>query len=132
MARVCDILVVEDDPEIGTLVGDLLDMEGYRVTVAAHYHAAAAALAAGRFDVVLLDTPGAPLTAAHWDAMGRLRALAGDTPVVLFTAHGDNALDDHAARGFHGVIRKPFNLDDLLAVVNVIMPDDCAPESHAA
>jgi hypothetical protein len=37
MARECDILVVEDDAEIGMLVRDLLNMEGYRVTVAANY-----------------------------------------------------------------------------------------------
>jgi CheY-like chemotaxis protein len=82
--------------------------------------------------LVLLDTPGAPLTVAHWDAMDRLRLLAGATPVVLFTAHHDDLLGDHAARGFHGVIRKPFDVADLLAVVNLTVPDDCASALDAA
>ena len=132
MARVCDILVAEDDAEIGMLVRDLLGVEGYRVTVAADYQAAAAALAGRRFDLVLLDTPGASLTVARWEAMARLRALAGAAPVYLFTAHADRTLDDLAARGFHGAIRKPFDLDALVAVVSDLMPDDCAQGSDAA
>ena len=126
MARPCDILVVEDNAEIGVLVNVLLDEEGYCVDVVADYHAATAKLGSARFDLVLLDTPGAPLTAAHWDAMAQLRELAGDTPVLLFTAHHDDTLTDHAARGFHGIIRKPFDLDTLVAAVNRAMPDECA------
>jgi DNA-binding NtrC family response regulator len=132
MARTCDILVVEDNAEIGALVNVLLDQEGYCVDVVADYRAAAAKLDSARFDLVLLDTPGAPLTAAHWDAMAQLRELARDTPVILFTAHHDDTLTDQVARGFHGVIRKPFDLDTLVAVVERAMPDDCAAEAVVA
>lgn len=129
MTRTCDILVVEDNAEIGALVSVLPDQEGYGVDVVADYRVAAAKLGSDRFDLVLLDTPGAPLTAAHWDAMAQLRELAGDTPVILFTAHHDDTLTDQAARGFHGVFRKPYDLDALIAVVERALPDDCA--AHA-
>lgn len=132
MAQVCEILVVEDDAYLGELVRDILGDEGYRVTAAADYPAAAAALTRQSFDFVLLDTPGAALTAGDWDRMARLRGLAGDTPMVLFTAHHQTEVADSAARGFHAVIHKPFGVDDLLAVVNRALPDECVAESKAA
>ena len=132
MARVCAILVVEDDGDLGALMRDLLDIEGYSVTWATDYAKAATALRTACFDAILLDTPGAPLTADHWGAMARLQALAGGTPVILFTAHHTEAIADHAAHGFAAAIRKPFQLDDLLAVINRTLPDDCDADSDAA
>ena len=132
MARVCEILVVEDDTSIGELVREILDDEGYRVTVARDYRAATAALARATFDFVLLDSPGTVLTDDQWGAMVRLRERAGATPVVLFTAHHHAQIADHTGHGFHAVLHKPFTLDDLLAVVHRTLPDECAPVSDAA
>lgn len=132
MARACEILVVEDDPSVGALVRELLGDEGYRVTVVATYEAALAALDGSAFDVVLLDSPGAPLTADHWRAMACLRDRAGATPVVLFTAHREADVNEYAARGFRSVIFKPFDVEALLAAIDAALPDDCEPESNAA
>jgi CheY-like chemotaxis protein len=132
MARVCEILVVEDEADLATVVRDLLSEEGYRVTVAASHATAGALLAVERFDVVLLDSPGAALGEAAWAAMARLRALAGDTPVVLFTAHHPALVGDVAAHGFAAVVHKPFDLEQLLAVVDRELPADCEAAPDAA
>ena len=127
-----EILVVEDDIGIGELVREILDDEGYRVTVATDYPTAMATLARATFDFVLLDSPGTVLTPDYWEAMTRLRERAGSTPVVLFTAHRHAQLADDTGQEFHAVLHKPFSVDDLLAVVRRALPDKCAPVSDAA
>ena len=132
MGRICEVLVVEDDDILGELVRDLLRGEGHRVTVARDYARALALLGHDSFDVVLLDSPGVPLHAAHWEAMGRVRERAGDTPIVLFTAHREADVADYAAHGFRAVVHKPFDVGDLLDAIERALPDDCEADPSAA
>lgn len=112
------ILLVEDDAGVGELIADILGGEGYRITVAPTERAALAALAAARYDLVLSDAlADLELGEGRWAAVGRIRAAAGPTPVVICTAHHPRHFADFAARGFSGLIRKPFDLDDLVAPV---------------
>ena len=81
------ILVVDDEPEIRQLVGDILVDEDYEVTVAAGAEQARAACLERRPDLVLLDIwmPGV-------DGIGLLKEWAdsGDLPfrVVMMSGHG--------------------------------------------
>lgn len=115
MARGGRILLVEDNPEIAAIIGEFLGDEGYAVATAASVEQALDALAGARYDLVLADAladlaPGG----AHWAAVERIRDAAGETPIVICTAHDPARFDDFAARGFAGLIAKPFDLDDLL------------------
>ena len=58
-------------------------------------------------------------------ATAPLRQVSGGTPVVLLTAHPVDARDAHAA-GFAAVLRKPFDVEELLAQVAALLPDDAA------
>jgi two-component system OmpR family response regulator len=49
------ILVVDDDREIRTLLGRYLDGQGFRVSVAADRRECEQKLAAGQFDLIVLD-----------------------------------------------------------------------------
>src|ERR1700722_18870331 len=50
-----DILLVEDEPLVGTLTTDALRQRGHRVVLAATIAQALADVTAGSFDVILLD-----------------------------------------------------------------------------
>jgi DNA-binding response OmpR family regulator len=112
------ILVVEDDHDICAVTCEVLREAGYRVVPAATHEAAHAALRVARFDLVLADTAdaGAP-THDHWAALDALRAAAANASVVIFTAHSPDRFAGHEARGFAGLLPKPFDLDDLLGTV---------------
>ncbi|MET3353149.1 response regulator transcription factor [Xanthobacter autotrophicus] len=113
------ILVVEDDPILmdGLKVG--LGLAGATVDDVATCADARAALAAGRFDAVVLDVmlpDGSGL-----DVLATLRARGDATPVLLLTA-----LDEppDRVRGLDGgaddYLGKPFDLDELAARVRAI------------
>ena len=47
-----------------------------------------------------------------WDALERLRAAAGDTPVVILTTAGAAAFAGYRRRGFAGLTTTPADWDD--------------------
>jgi CheY-like chemotaxis protein len=114
---------VEDDGGIRNLVREALGEEGYRIVAASTHADALAALRAARFALVLAD-PVSPLDTDpdRWSSLECLRAASGDTPVVIFSAHNPDAFEGYAARGFAGLLPKPFALDDLLATVATLAP----------
>jgi CheY-like chemotaxis protein len=109
------VLVVEDDAATRALLRDVLEDAGYAVREAADGAAALRAARAARPALVLLDlrlpgTDGRAFAAAY------RRAPGPRAPIVVLTADAD-AEASAAALGAAGHLRKPFDLDALLAVV---------------
>lgn len=108
------ILVVDDEPDIRAAVRDILEDEGYRVTLAEDAAAARAARAAQQLDAVLLDvwmpqTDGIALL-REWATAGAL-----DLPVVMMSGHGTVETAVEATRlGAYDFIEKPIALAKLL------------------
>ncbi len=117
------VLVIDDDRAILALMRRALRGEGYGVETAATLDEARPPLAARRCSLVLADTPRATDRAdpAFWAGLAAIRDAAGDTPVAIFSAHSPDAFDGYAARGFAGVVAKPFDLDALLASVETLI-----------
>src|SRR5262245_45582811 len=80
------ILIIEDDPDIRRLVGDLLRREGFAVEEAENAVAMDAVLARARPDLLVLD-----LMLPGEDGLSICRRLrANDTlPILMLTAKGD-------------------------------------------
>jgi DNA-binding response OmpR family regulator len=114
------ILLVEDDPDLRELTAAALRDEGYRVVAVARHAEALAQLRAFRFGLVLADSEG--MVADPWAGLEALLRAAGPTPVVIYSAHRPEVFADHAARGFAGLLVKPFDLDELLATVRAHLP----------
>ena len=85
---VASVLVVDDEPEIGLMLQEVLERDGHRVAVAASGAEALTLLAAGRFDLVLSDLRmadgnGVELYQAigtrHPELAQRFLAMTGDT-----------------------------------------------------
>jgi two-component system KDP operon response regulator KdpE len=113
------VLIIEDDEALRNAVHAILDHAGYEVTVAVDGAAGTRALAAGAYDVVLLDL-GLPFV----DGWRILRGLEpGRMPaVIVISARGEErdkvrALD----MGADDYLAKPFGADELLARIRVVL-----------
>jgi CheY-like chemotaxis protein len=114
------VLVVDDDAILLKLLRLILGDAGYRVHTVGSLPLAHAALRGSRFDLVLADSMGPVVTresGAHWEPLDALRDAAGATPVAILTAYPTEAFAEYAARGFADLLPKPFDLEELMAVV---------------
>ena len=112
------ILVVDDEPDIAHLVHDILEDEGFTVSVARDAAGAREARRARRPDLVLLDiwlpdTDGITLL-EEWARQSHL-----DTPVVMMSGHGTIETAVEATRlGAFDYIEKPLSTPKLLLSVH--------------
>jgi two-component system, NtrC family, response regulator HydG len=110
------VLIVDDDAGVRFLLREVLEGAGLAVTEAADGSAALEALAGGGFDLVLTDLRMPRLDGQA--LLTQLRAWARPPKVIVLTAHGSerHAVDAIKAGAFD-YFRKPFDNDELLAVV---------------
>lgn len=114
------ILLVEDNRRLGALIGEALRAHGYVVDLMRTGEDAEAALATAAYDAVVLDL-GLP----DRDGMTLLPSRGGSRttcPILVLTARDStealiNALDG----GADDYLRKPFDMDELLARLRALM-----------
>jgi two-component system nitrogen regulation response regulator NtrX len=114
------ILVVDDEAGVRSSLSGILADEGYEVEVVESGEQCLAAVAARRFDLVLLDVwlPGAD----GLETLGRLRETDTELPVVMISGHGTIETAVRAVRlGARDFVEKPLSLEKtLLAVRNAL------------
>jgi len=110
------VLVVDDDAAVRYTLRSLLEDAGLSVAEAEDGQAALQWLSAERADLVLTD-----LRMPHMDGLALLRQIrAFERPprVIVITAHGSERAAVQAMKeGAYDYFRKPFETDELLAVV---------------
>jgi CheY-like chemotaxis protein len=112
------VLVVEDEPAIGQLIADAIsDEPGY---FAIHVAASTAALEATQHvtpDVMVVDVrlPGM----SGFELYDRLKKdpRTSDIPVLFETASGADAIGEFRRRGIATYVKKPFDLNEIVAYV---------------
>jgi DNA-binding NtrC family response regulator len=119
------ILIVEDDETLAGLMASVLADAGYESEVVQEPEAARGP--AGAYDLVVSDylapayAPGQP-----WPFLDQLRALSRRGKVLGCTGHHDALADEPDALGVTAVTSKPFDVDQLVRVV-----DDLIREGQA-
>ena len=118
------ILVVDDEPDIRTLVQEILEDEGYTVTTADCGEAARKARRTRRPDLILLD-----IWMEDVDGISLLREWSegGDLPcpVVMMSGHATVETAVEATRlGAYDFIEKPMSLAKLLLTVERAFESD--------
>lgn len=108
------VLVVDDTPQIRSLVSIILQSEGYRVTTAANGREALERITEETPDVVLLDLTMPVMSG--WELQQVLRARGYAIPVVFMTA-GWRAQTEAARHQADGYVAKPFDPDVLVHAV---------------
>lgn len=120
------LLLIEDEPAVARLTRLVLGSEGYSVDVLADHQAAAEYASSGDYDLILADTDLGARTAGL-TGLSPLIEAAAPTPVVLFTGHRFPQAEV-AAAGLAGVIRKPYDIDELLRIIEETLGGLAAPK----
>ena len=113
------ILIVDDDAEIRSLLGEYLRKNGYRTGAVADGKAMWSALARGKVDLIVLD-----LMLPGEDGLTLCRKLRteSDTPVIMLTARGEET--DRIVgleMGADDYLAKPFSPRELLARIKSVL-----------
>ncbi|HEV7766849.1 MAG TPA: response regulator [Thermoanaerobaculia bacterium] len=111
------ILVVEDDPAIRRLVTMVLQRHGYRVETAADGLEAVLMLGVSDYDVIVLD-----LMMPNLDGFTFISTLAENEPerlrrIIVTSAASPAVIRERMTSGVFRVVPKPFDINDLLSVV---------------
>jgi DNA-binding response OmpR family regulator len=114
------ILIIEDDPDLGSRLKKNIELEGYRVSWAADGRTGLEAARAADADLIVLD-----LMLPLLDGMHILKALRRDlnsVPVMILTAKGREAQRLEGFRaGCDDYMVKPFSLMELLARIRAVL-----------
>src|SRR5262245_10359454 len=106
------VLVVEDHPDIVTGLQDLLQHDGYIVTVAGTCADAIAHIGMQRFNVILLDL-GLP-DGDGLDVLREVQRKDTSLPVIILTAHiAPERTVGSLAKGAFAYLTKPYNREEL-------------------
>jgi CheY-like chemotaxis protein len=122
------VFLAEDDDDLRTLISHSLRNDGYEVIEAKDgaelldLLAGASSAPMQRPDVIVTD-----VLMPCYSGLGVLAALhksAWNVPVILITARRDDAVDHDAERlGAAAIVHKPFDIDDLRAVILNVFVD---------
>jgi photoactive yellow protein len=120
------VLLLEDAPELAKALALFLAAEGHSVTVTESGVEALLLVARERFDVVVADLQVHDLSGRGvWHGVKDLSAV----PVIAMSAGESDWQQDALAAGASACLTKPFDIDDLLAIVHSLLR---APEGPRA
>jgi two-component system response regulator PilR (NtrC family) len=112
MAKLNQILIVDDNPHMSNLLSDILDFFDYKAIGARDGEEALKTLTEKSFDMVITD-----LRMPRMDGMNLLRALKERfpaLPVVVITGFGtDSSRTDALAAQADGFLAKPFKVEEI-------------------
>jgi DNA-binding response OmpR family regulator len=111
------ILVIDDDPDICTMIKMVLDYHGYTATDADTEEKANSILSSADIHLIIMDMLLSGVDGS--DICRRLKqdAKTASIPVLMFSAH-PNAKKICIAAGADDFISKPFEMNELLEKIN--------------
>lgn len=117
-----NVLVVDDDALIVRYVQDVLEQEGFSVTVAPNGKEALEAARTQQPDLILLDVMMPQMNGFEVCKALRLDLKCRSIPVVMLTAMEDRKLNEYAfTAGAEVCMTKPFQPDRLLNAVKMAL-----------
>ena len=112
------VWVVDDEPAVTRYLGELLEGQGYQVTLCNSPDAALAAFAGASHAVDLLITDQTMPGMSGTELAARLHAVRPELPVILCTGHGGGIDQSDLTRsGIRHFFTKPVAAHDLLQVM---------------
>ncbi|NJN17103.1 MAG: response regulator [Oscillochloris sp.] len=114
------ILIIDDDPAIRATLTEVLEDEGYSVAAVTNGAEGLSAVEAERPKVILLDMRMPVLDG--WGFTKALRSRGISLPILVMTAAQDSQRWSQEI-GAAGVLAKPFDLVDLLDVIEQALGD---------
>jgi two-component system, NtrC family, response regulator HydG len=115
------VFIIDDDRDHAESIADVLTMRGYEVELAFSGEAGLARFREANFDIVFMDVklPGMNGVETFFE----FRKLRPEVKVMLMTGYSLEQLIAQAVEnGALGVLRKPFEIKDLLDVLDQVKP----------
>lgn len=113
-----DILIVEDELDIGRLLSDMLTDEGYTVRHVLDGAAAVDAFQSRKPSLVILDIWLGDSRFDGLKVLEHIRKTNGDVPVIMMSGHGTIETAVSAMKmGAYDFVEKPFKSDHLLLMI---------------
>lgn len=115
------ILIVDDDPAMGELLGKVLARRGYTTLVANSAPQALTLFETEQVDVVVTDLALPKIDG--FELCGQLKNLQPNLPVIVMTSFGDQeqGLLAHK-KGACEFLSKPLNMETLLSRIEALLP----------
>jgi two-component system, OmpR family, response regulator len=116
MARICKVLIVEDDGDVRAVINEMLAFEGYEFLMAADAASMRRLLADDDVDVVIVDVvlPGGE------SGLALAQELTDQGyGVILVTGHHQHF--DRVEQSGHRYLLKPFRMNSLLELVDQVL-----------
>ncbi|HKX11479.1 MAG TPA: response regulator [Stellaceae bacterium] len=115
------VLIVDDDQDHAESVGDILQMRGYAVELAASGEQAIARFQETDFHIVLMDVKLPGMNGV--ETFAEFRRIRPAARVLMMTGFSVEALLAEAiGNGALGVLRKPFAIAELLETIERVKP----------
>jgi ATP-dependent Lon protease len=115
------ILVVDDEEDIREVLDFTLRRAGYAVVTASSGLEAVRAATSDRFDLLITDYRMPGMTGS--ETVAAVKGLSPATRVLVATGYfSDEAAEECRQRGAEELIRKPFDLEELLQLVRRMLP----------
>ena len=116
------ILIVDDSEDMRTLLGQVLEDEGYILYFAEDGNIAIAQAVAHHPNLILMDMSLPGITG--WEAVEQLRKIPDfrHTPIIAVTAYVTKADEEHAkAVGCDAHLGKPFDIMQVLDTIDGLL-----------
>ncbi len=133
MSKQLNILLAEDDENLGVLVNNFLKNKGFKPVLVRDGKEALEKFGTGKFDFCVLDVMMPKMDG--FTLAREIRQLDKRIPIIFLTA---KAMKDDKLQGFEigadDYLTKPFQMDELVARINAVMrrlePQDEKEESE--
>ncbi|HXX78385.1 MAG TPA: response regulator [Ktedonobacteraceae bacterium] len=114
------ILVVDDDPVIRDMMADILEFEGYSITIARNGSEALHFLRNGERYLVFLDIMMPVMSGKELCMLMEADPQLRERHKIILMSALDN-LEEAAALDVDAILQKPFEVDDMIGVLEPYM-----------
>jgi len=114
------ILVLDDDPDIGTMIKMMLEYKGYGVIVSDRADLAQQALNTGGVDLIIMDMLLSGVNGTDLCIDLKKNPSTSHIPVIMISAH-PNAKEICLQAGADEFISKPFDMNDILSKIDRLL-----------
>jgi len=111
------ILVLDDDPDIGTMIKMMLEYKGYAVTVSDRAEQAEEVLRNNNIDLIIMDMLLSGVNGTDICTELKENNATSHIPIMMISAH-PNAKEICLQAGADEFISKPFDMQDILLKIN--------------
>ncbi len=133
MVQSADILIVDDEEDIRSLIAGILEDEGYHVRQSGHAKGAYAAVADKIPDLAILDIWLQGSDQDGIDILTKFKADHPHLPVLMISGHGTIETAVSAIKkGAYDFIEKPFKADRLLLMIDRALENASLRQENAA